>query len=649
MAMQVSVEEGKKEGTSGSYSARQMTVLEGLEPVRKRPGMYIGSTGPSGLHHLVWEVVDNSVDEAMAGYATRIDVTLTADGGCRVVDDGRGIPTDVNPQHKLSGVEIALTKLHGGGKFGGGGYKVSGGLHGVGVSVVNALSSRLIVEVDRDGKHHRMEFSDGGKPKSKLEVTGPAPRGRTGTTVVFWPDPRIFDEVEFRAQTITERLQIYAFLNASLEIRFTDERPGGDTAVFKYSGGIVDFVKHLNASKEPLFKKVASYKVAEDDAEVEVALQYNNGYYEGIHGYANGISTIEGGTHVEGFRKALTNAINKYARASNLLKEKEDNLLGEDIREGLTSIVAVKLREPQFEGQTKAKLGNDSMRSLVERATNEKLAEWLEENPTEARSIVNKSIQAARARVAARQARDATRRKSALEGAGLPGKLTDCATKNAEEAELFIVEGDSAGGSAVRARDPRTQAILPIRGKILNVERARIDKMLKNNEIQALVAAIGAGLGDDFDVTKIRYGKVIILADADVDGSHIRTLLLTFFFRQMRPLVEEGHVYAAQPPLFSTLVGKEKVYLKDEADRQRFLADRPNHKAEFNRLKGLGEMDWQELGSTTMDPTKRTLLRVDVEQAAIADEVCSILMGDDVELRKHFLTTNAGDVRFLDI
>jgi DNA gyrase subunit B len=649
MAMQVSVEEGQKEGRKNSYSARDMAVLEGLEPVRKRPGMYIGSTGPSGLHHLVWEVVDNSVDEAMAGFANRIDVTLTADGGCRVEDDGRGIPTDINPQHKLSGVEIALTKLHGGGKFGGSGYKVSGGLHGVGVSVVNALSSKLIVDIDRDGKHHRMEFADGGKPKTKLEVTGPAPRGRTGTTVVFWPDPRIFDEVEFRAQTIVERLQIYAFLNAGLEIRFTDERPGGDSAVFKYTGGIIDFVKHLNASKEPLFKKVSYYKVGEDDAEVEVALQYNNGYYEGLHGYANGISTIEGGTHVEGFRKALTNVVNKYARASNQLKEREDNLLGEDIREGLTAIVAVKLREPQFEGQTKAKLGNDSMRSLVERATNEKLAEWLEENPTEARQIVNKSIQAARARVAARQARDATRRKSALEGAGLPGKLTDCATKNAAEAELFIVEGDSAGGSAVRARDPQTQAILPIRGKILNVERARIDKMLKNNEIQALIAAIGAGLGDDFDVTKIRYGKVIILADADVDGSHIRTLLLTFFFRQMRPLVEEGHVFAAQPPLFSTLVGKEKVYLKDEAERQRFLAERPNHKAEFNRLKGLGEMDWQELGSTTMDPAKRTLLRVDVEQAALADEVCSILMGDDVELRKHFLTTNAGDVRFLDI
>ena len=649
MAMPMKDEKAREAARPTSYSARDMAVLEGLEPVRKRPGMYIGSTGPSGLHHLVWEVVDNSVDEAMAGYCTNILVILTADGGCRVEDDGRGIPTDVNPQQKLTGVEIALTKLHGGGKFGGSGYKVSGGLHGVGVSVVNALSKKLTVEVDRDGKRHRMEFADGGKAQTKLEVTGPAPNGRTGTTVEFWPDERIFDEVDFRAQTILERLQIYAFLNAGLEIRFVDERPGGDRATYKYENGIMDFVRHLNAAKEPLFKKVAYFKVAEDNSEVEAAIQYNSGYYEGLFGYANGISTTEGGTHVEGFKKALTTVVNKYARASGQLKEKEENLLGEDIREGLTAIVAVRLRDPQFEGQTKAKLGNVPMRSLVERATNEKLSEWLEEHPTEARAIVNKAIQAARARVAARQARDATRRKSALESAGLPGKLTDCATKNPDEAELFIVEGDSAGGSAVRARDPRTQAILPIRGKILNVERARIDRMLKNNEVQALIAAIGASLGEEFEVSKARYGKVIILADADVDGSHIRTLLLTFFFRQMRALVEEGHVFCAQPPLFSTVVGKEKVYLKDEAARQRFLAERPNHKQEFNRLKGLGEMDWQELGSTTMSPARRTLLRVDVEQAALADEVCSILMGDDVEMRKHFITTNADDVRFLDV
>ncbi len=470
--------------------------------------------------------------------------------------------------------------------------------------------------------------------------------------VAFWPDPKIFEDTQFRAQTILERLQVYAFLNAGLEIHFTDKREGHEQhepVTYKYAGGIIDFVGHLNASKEALFKRVAHFEASEDDGEVAVALQWNTGYYEGIHSFANGISTNEGGMHEEGFKKALTAVVNKYARAKGQLKEKDDNLLGEDIREGLTAIVSVKLRDPQFEGQTKAKLGNVPMRSLVERATNEKLAEWLEEHPTEGRQIVAKSVTAARARVAARSARDATRRKSALEGAGLPGKLTDCRTKNAHEAELFIVEGDSAGGSAIRARNPEYQAILPIRGKILNVERARIDRMLKNNEIQALISAIGAGLGDEFDALKTRYGKVIILADADVDGSHIRTLLLTFFFRQMRPLIEGGHVFVAQPPLFSTLIGKEKTYLKDEAARQRFLEEHPNHKNEFNRLKGLGEMDWNELGDTTMNRAHRTLLRIDVEQAAIADEVCSILMGDDVELRKHFITSNAGDVRFLDI
>jgi DNA gyrase subunit B len=651
MAMQARYEDEGLEAMEGSYSAADMAVLEGLEPVRKRPGMYIGSTGVSGLHHLVWEVVDNSVDEAMAGYCTRIDVTLLADGGCRVVDNGRGIPTDINAQYKMSGVEIALTKLHGGGKFGGKGYKVSGGLHGVGVSVVNALSTRLIVEVDRGGQRYHMEFADGGQPRGELEIVGPSARGRRGTSVTFWPDASIFEDTQFRSQTIVERLQMYAFLNAGLEIRFVDEREGHDhdQIVYKYTGGIIDFVRHLNASKEALFKRVGYYKVVEESSEVEVALQWNTGYHEGIHSFANGISTSEGGMHEEGFKKALTNAVNKYARAKGQLKEKEENLLGEDIREGLTAIVAVKLTDPQFEGQTKAKLGNVHIRSLVERSTNEKLAEWLEEHPTEARQIVAKSTQAARARLAARSARDATRRKSALEGAGLPGKLTDCRTKKAEDAELFIVEGDSAGGSAIRARNPENQAILPIRGKILNVERARIDRMLKNTEIQTLITAIGAGLGDEFDVSKARYGKVVILADADVDGSHIRTLLLTFFFRQMRPLLEEGHIYCAQPPLFSTVVGKEKIYLKDDQAKVTFLAGHPNHKNEFNRLKGLGEMDWGELGQTTMDASKRTLLRVDIEQAAIADEVCSILMGDDVELRKHFITTNAGDVRFLDI
>jgi DNA gyrase subunit B len=636
-----------------SYASKDLQVLEGLEAVRKRPGMYIGSTGLNGLHHLVYEVVDNAVDEAMAGYCTRIDVTLLADGGCRVVDDGRGIPVDPHPKYKKSGVEIALTMLHAGGKFGGGGYKVSGGLHGVGVSVVNALSTQLIVEVDKDGKHHRMDFAKGGKPQGKLEVVGKAPRGRTGTTVTFWPDPDIFSSegVEFRAQTLLERLQMMAFLNKGLEIRFMDERPEHDNEpkVYKYNGGIEDFVRHLNHSKEALFKRVGYFAASEETQEVEIAFQWNTAYHEGIHSFANGIATNEGGMHEEGFKKALTNAVNKYARARALLKEgKDDNLLGEDIREGLTAIISVRLSDPQFEGQTKSKLGNVSMRSLVERSTNEKLAEWLEEHPTEARQVVQKGIQAARARVAARQARAAAR-KSPLEGAGMPEKLRDCTSRDPRESELFVVEGDSAGGSAIRARDPRIQALLPIRGKFLNVERARIDKMLKNAEVASMVKAIGAGIGDDFDLEKIRYHKVIIAADADVDGSHIRTLLLTFFFRQMQPLVESGHVYIAQPPLYAVTVGKEKQYLKDDAARDRFLAEHPGKKYEFNRLKGLGEMNWQELGETTMDPAKRTLLQVSVEEAALADNVMSVLMGDDVQLRKHFIVTNAKDVRFLDV
>ena len=636
---------------NASYGASDITVLEGLEPVRLRPGMYIGSTGPSGLHHLVWEVVDNAVDEAMAGFCTRIDVTLLPDGGCRVVDDGRGIPVDRHPQYPdRSAAEIVLTTLHAGGKFGGAGYKVSGGLHGVGVSVVNALSTRLKLEIDRDGRHHVLEFADGGEPQGPLRIEGDAPRGRTGTTVSFWPDGSIFEEIEFRAQTITERLQVMAFLNKGLEIRFADERPGaGKKEVFKYNGGIVDYVKHLNASKESLFRKVGSYQQSEDTQEVEVALQWNTGFHEGIFSFANGISTTEGGMHEEGFKKALTNVVNRYARSRNLLKEKEENFDGKDIREGLTAIVSVRLKDPQFEGQTKAKLGNVPMRSLVERATNEKLAEWLEENPTEANQVVKKATLAARARVAAQQARDLTRRKSGLDGAGLPGKLIDCSSRDPRECEIFIVEGNSAGSSAKDARDPRTQAILPIRGKILNVERARIDKMLKNNEIQALIAAIGAGLAEDFDIDKVRYHKVIILADADVDGSHIRTLLLTFFFRQMKPLVEGGFVYVAQPPLYSTLVGKEKVYLKDDLAKDAFMAEHPDHKQDFQRLKGLGEMNFDELRETTIDPARRSLLQINVEQAALADDVCSVLMGDDVELRRHFIQTNAKDVRFLDI
>ncbi len=595
--------------------------------------------------------MDNSVDEAMAGHCSRIDVTLLADGGCRVADDGRGIPVGPHPQYPdRSAAEIVLTTLHAGGKFGSGAYKMSGGLHGVGVSVVNALSTRLLLEIDQGGDHHVIEFTDGGQPKGGLKVTGKAPRGRTGTTVTFWPDGSIFEDLEFRAQTVIERLQVMAFLNKSLEIRFADERPGREhKTVFRYTGGIVDYVKHLNAAKESLFRKVASYDQSEDGQEVEVALQWNTGFHESIHSFANGISTTEGGMHEEGFKKALTNVVNRYARSRNQLKEKEDNLQGEDIREGLTAIVSVRLNDPQFEGQTKAKLGNVPVRSLVERATNEKLAEWLEENPTEANQVVKKALLAQRARVAARQARDLTRRKSGLDGAGLPGKLVDCSSRDPRECELFIVEGNSAGGSAKDARNPATQAILPIRGKILNVERARVDKMLKNAEIQALIAAVGAGLAEDFDVAKIRYHKVILLADADVDGSHIRTLLLTFFFRQMKQLVEGGFVYVAQPPLYSTLLGREKIYLKDDQAKEAFLAEHPDHKQDFQRLKGLGEMDFGELRDTTVDPAKRSLLQISVEQAALADEVCSVLMGDDVELRRQFIQTNAKDVRFLDV
>jgi DNA gyrase subunit B len=628
-----------------------------LEPVRKRPGMYIGSTGASGLHHCVWEVVDNSVDEAMAGYASRIDITLQADGGCQVIDNGRGIPTDMHPVHKISGVEIALTKLHGGGKFGGEGYKVSGGLHGVGVSVVNALSQRLVVEVDRSGRHYEMEFAKGGQPQGKLRNLGESRKNSKGehihgTVVTFWPDLTVFETIEFSARTILERLQMMAFLNRGLEIRFKDERPDHDpnTTVFKYSGGIVDFVKHINQTKESLFAKVGYYADSDETSEVEAAFQWNTGYnQDGIHSFANGINTTEGGTHVEGFKAALTTAVNKHARTKNLLKEKDPNLQGEDIREGITAIVSVRLRDPQFEGQTKAKLGNTAMKTLVQRATNEKLGDWLQENPTEANKIVKKAISAAHARDAAKKARDVIRNKTLLDGAGMPDKLKDCSSKNRDERELFIVEGDSAGGSAVKARDPATQAILPIRGKILNVERARLDKMLKNLEVQALISAIGAGVGEDFDVDKRRYDKVVLLTDADVDGAHIRTLLLTFFFRQMRALVEHGHIYVAQPPLYSTEVAKEKVYLKDDHAKAQFLVDHPNHKKDFGRLKGLGEMDFDELHITTMEITRRTLLQVNVEQAALADEVLSVLMGEDVELRKHFIQTNARDVRFLDI
>ena len=686
MTSDVRTAEPQRQVSSGgdpSYGALEITVLEGLEAVRERPSMYIGSTGPTGLHHLVWEVVDNSVDEAMAGYCARIDVTLHADGSCEVADDGRGIPVDPHPLHdQVPAAELVLTLLHAGGKFGGDGYKISGGLHGVGVSVVNALSERLEVDIYRAGQRHRMTFVDGGQIDEALSVRGPAPdvggEPRTGTTIRFWPDPSVLEDVTFRYQTVAERLEMMAFLNRGLEIRVRDLRggpqPHAEWTPFRYEGGISDYVDRLNQSKVRLFDAVGHFSGAEtiDDNphEVEVAFQWNTGFNtDGLHSFANGISTIDGGMHEQGFRAALTRTVNAYAREKGLLKEKADNLQGEDIREGLTAIVSVRIGQPQFEGQTKAKLGNMSMRSFVERVTNRYLAEWLEEHPAEAKRAVVKAVAASAAREAAARVRSEVRSKSLLDGAGMPDKLKDCSATDSARRELFIVEGDSAGGSAVRARNPETQAVLPIRGKILNVERARIDRMLKNNEIQAIIAALGTGIGDPYgsngsgagsnsngsssddgcDVTKARYHKVIVLADADVDGSHIRTLLLTFFYRQMRPLVEAGYVYVAQPPLYSTRISNSKsVYLLDDAAKDAFLAERPNHKREFQRLKGLGEMDWDELRSTTMDPGTRSLLQVSVEEAAIADRVISVLMGDDVELRKNFIVTNAREVRNLD-
>ena len=637
-----------------TYQAENIQVLEGLEAVRKRPGMYIGSTGPSGLHHLVYEVVDNSVDEAMAGHCTIIEIIILNDGRCRVTDDGRGIPVGPHPKFPdKSAAEVVMTLLHAGGKFGGGGYKVSGGLHGVGVSVVNALSTSVELLIDRDGRRYRQEFHNGGEPVGSLDDIGETPNSQTGTSVTFAPDPTVFDSVDFRAQTLLERFQMMAFLNAGLRIKFRDEREIPPTeSEFQYEGGIRDFVRYLNDAKDPLFDEVGYLEAAEDGDEVEIAFQWNTGYQlDGIHSFANGISTIEGGMHEEGFKTALTSTVNRYARAKNLLKEKEDNLQGDDIREGLTAIVSVRLQEPQFEGQTKAKLGNTSMRSLVQKATNEALSNWLEEHPKEAKRTIGKAIDARRARLAAQKAKN-TVRKSALAGAGLPGKLTDCSSGDASETELYIVEGQSAGGSAKDARDPRTMAILPIRGKILNVERlgGRLEKMFQNTEVQALISAIGAGVGEgNFDAEKIRYHKVVLLCDADVDGSHIRTLLLTFFWRQMKELVLGRHVYIAQPPLYSTKAGNETVYLKDDSAKAEFLSQRPNHKNDFQRLKGLGEMDADELWATTMNPDTRTLLQVTVDEATIADNIFSVLMGEHVESRKGFIQNNAHDVRFLDI
>jgi DNA gyrase subunit B len=634
------------------YDAEQIQVLEGLDPVRKRPGMYIGSTGPTGLHHLIWEVVDNSVDEAMAGYCTRIEVVLLADGGCRVVDNGRGIPVDEHPRYKgKSAAELVMTTLHAGGKFGDGGYKVSGGLHGVGVSVVNALSRRLVLEIDRSGQRWRQEYESvrarggtvrPGVPQGPLKAVAKSRRG-SGTTITFWPDPDVFEETEFRASTVMERLQVMAFLNRGLVIAFSDQRKGHEhEQTFQFDGGIVDFVRHLNATKDPLFKDVGYFSDRGPEGEVEVAWQWNTGYNEGLHTFANGISTTEGGMHAEGFKRALTQAINRYAKLKSSFQ-------GDDVREGLTAIVSVRLSEPQFEGQTKAKLGNTEIRSLVERTTGAAFGRWLEEHPNPAKAIVAKAQNAAKARSAAKQARELTRRKTALDGVGMPDKLADCSSRVTSETELFLVEGNSAGGSARDARDPKTQAILPLRGKILNVERASMDKVVANAEIQSLIAAIGGGIGADFDVSKVRYGKVVILADADVDGGHIRTLLITFFYRQMTPLVEAGRLYVAQPPLYSVELSGRKIYVPDDAARLRVVEENQARQLTFARFKGLGEMDPPELRETCMDPSTRNLVQIDVDQAAIADEILSILMGDDVEARKSFIQQNAKDVRFLDI
>jgi len=631
------------------YTAADITVLEGLEAVRRRPGMYIGSTGPRGLHHLVYEVVDNSVDEAMAGFCDRIRVFLHPDGSCTVTDNGRGIPVTPIPKAKdrRPAVEVVLTTLHAGGKFGGRGYAISGGLHGVGVSVVNALSERLLVEVERDGSLWRQEYVR-GKAVSKLQRVKPS--RRTGTRIRFWPDTEIFEEVSFKREILVERLQEMAFLTRGVEITLEDERddpPAKET--FKASGGLADFVKHLAVGKEVLHTRIIHFERKEEDSEVEVALQWHTGYAESIHSFANTINTHEGGTHEEGLKKALTNVINKYARDKGLLKEKEENLIGEDIREGLIGIVSVKLREPQFEGQTKTKLGNTRMRSLVETTVNEQLATWLEEHPGDGKRIVAKCSQAAKARMAARAARDLTRRKGLLDTT-LPGKLADCQLTDPSQCELFVVEGNSAGGSAKGARDRATQAILPIRGKILNVEKARLHKTLENIEIQALITAIGTGIGEEFDLQKARYHRIVLMADADVDGAHIRTLLLTFFFRNMQELIEAGYVYIAQPPLYLLNVDRKPRYFYTEREWDQFRKENGNRKLETpQRFKGLGEMDAGQLWETTMDPETRTLLRVDIEDAAMASRLFSILMGTDVDERRSFIQTNAKDVQNLDV
>ena len=629
-----------EEKTNGQYDAAQIQVLEGLEAVRKRPGMYIGSTGPKGLHHLVYEIVDNSIDEALAGYCKTIHVTIQSDNSIMVEDDGRGMPVDKHPKMGIPAVEVIHTVLHAGGKFGGGGYKVSGGLHGVGASVVNALSTHMEVEIKRNGKIYKQSYEK-GKTVSKLEIIGES--RKTGSKTTFWPDPEIFETTVFDFDVLEHRLREMAFLNKGIKIVFKDEREGKKRSeTYHYEGGIKEFVTFLNKNKDPLHQDVIYFEIIKENCEVEVAMQYTDSYSELILGYANKINTTDGGTHIVGFKSALTRVFNDYGKKSKVLKD-NDTLSGEDVREGLTAIVSVKLSEPQFEGQTKAKLGNSEIRGFVETSTNENLTAFLEENPAQAKIIIEKCIKAARAREAARKARDLTRRKGALESFSLPGKLADCSEKDPALSEIFLVEGDSAGGSAKDGRDRKRQAILPLRGKILNVEKARLDRILSSEEIKNMITAFGCGIGEDFNLEKLRYHKIIIITDADVDGAHIRTLLLTFFYRYMKPLIEEGYVYAAQPPLYQVKKGKEVHYTYSEEEQAKLMAeiaDKPG-KADIQRYKGLGEMDAEQLWETTMDFNHRTLVQITLEDSAAADEIFTTLMGDKVPPRKKFIEDNA--------
>ncbi|HEY4019876.1 MAG TPA: DNA topoisomerase (ATP-hydrolyzing) subunit B [Pseudonocardiaceae bacterium] len=648
--------------TNDEYSAKSISVLEGLEAVRKRPGMYIGSTGERGLHHLVQEIVDNSVDEAMAGYATRVDVTLGADGSVSVLDDGRGMPVDMHPVEQRPGVEVILTTLHAGGKFGGDSYAVSGGLHGVGASVVNALSTRMDMQIWRDGYEWTQTYlKSEPEPLQRGEATD-----RTGTLTRFWADPEIFETTEYNLETIARRLQEMAFLNAGLRIDLHDERIAEEDQeveagrkrdrTFYYEGGLEDFVKHINATREPVHPTVIAFTAKAETMQVEVAMQWNTGYTESVYTFANTINTHEGGTHEEGFRAALTRVINAYARDKKLIKEKDSNLTGDDVREGLAAIVSVKLKEPQFEGQTKTKLGNTEVKSMVQTSCNEHLADWFERNPADARAIITKSLASAQARMAARKARELVRRKGALDIGGLPGKLKDCQSTNPEECEIYIVEGDSAGGSAKEGRESYFQAILPIRGKIINVEKSRIDRVLKNTEVQSLITALGTGIHDEFDLSKLKYYKIVLMADADVDGQHITTLLLTLLFRFMRPLIEHGHVYLSCPPLYKIKWQRtDPEYAYSDRERDALFeagitsGKKINKDDGIQRYKGLGEMNAEELWETTMDPANRLLRQVTLDDAATADELFSVLMGEDVEARRSFITRNAKDVRFLDV